>query len=135
MDRRDDYGTPADPFFVSLKEPVATLARDLRSLIREAVPGATEAIKWGMPVYEKSEIICGIRPARDYVALQFYAGGTQLNDPDGLLEGTGKKMRHVKIRSRTDIRRRLFASWLGELASDSRSGVATSSGPCHDGCD
>ncbi len=32
-----------------------------------------------------------------YVNLGFYQGA-QLPDPDGLLEGTGKSLRHVKVR-------------------------------------
>jgi hypothetical protein len=35
---------------------------------------------------------------RDWVNLQL-ADGAVLPDPDGLVEGTGKRIRHVKIRS------------------------------------
>ena len=34
---------------------------------------------------------------RDHVNLGFYYGAA-LEDPEGLLEGTGKKLRHVKVR-------------------------------------
>lgn len=33
----------------------------------------------------------------------YFMHGTSLNDPEGLLEGSGKRMRHVKIRSRTQL--------------------------------
>lgn len=100
----------------SLDKPVATLAKELRKVIRKALPEASETIKWGIPVYEQNGLVCAIRPAGDYVALQFYAAGTSLDDPHGLLEGTGRKMRHVKIRKKADIRPRIFTSWLKQAA-------------------
>jgi hypothetical protein len=34
--------------------------------------------------------------------------GTSLNDPEGLLEGSGKNLRHVKLRSVEDLERKGF---------------------------
>ena len=42
-----------------------------------------------------------ILPHKRWVNLGFYQG-VDLADPEGLLEGTGAKMRHVKIRSMDD---------------------------------
>ena len=39
-----------------------------------------------------------ILPYRNWVNLGFYQG-TEIDDPEGLLEGTGAKLRHVKVRS------------------------------------
>lgn len=119
MKRRADFGTAPDAFFDSLGGDIAMLARDLRDVIRRGVPHASESIKWGMPVYEQDGLICAIRCSRDHVALQFYTSGTELSDPDGLLEGTGKRMRHVKIRSKRDIKRRVLTLWLKQAASRS----------------
>jgi hypothetical protein len=116
MKTRKDYRAGTDEFFESLDGTVAVLARELRSIIRQAIPGASESIKWGMPVYETGELICAVRPSQEYVALQFYASGTSLPDRDGLLEGTGKRMRHVKIRTRSDIKKALFTSWIRQAA-------------------
>lgn len=117
MKPREDLGTPADGFFDALDDAIAPLARALRTLIRLAIPQATESIRWGMPVYVQGKMICSIRPAKDYIALQFYQSGIALPDPDGLLEGTGKRMRHVKIRKCADIKKELFASWIRQAAS------------------
>jgi hypothetical protein len=116
MKDREDYGTSADRFFNSLDEPMATFAKDLRGIIHKAEPNISEGIKWGIPVYEKDRLVCAIRPGKNYVALQFYTSGTSLRDPDGLLEGTGKKMRHVKIRSKKDIKKNIFTSWIKQAA-------------------
>ncbi len=116
MKQRADYGDKADGWFAGLDDSIAPLAADLRSLIRKAVPDATECIKWGTPNYEKDEPICSIRSGKDFVALQFGPIGTSLEDPEGLLEGTGKAMRHVKIRSGTDLKKQLFTSWIKQAA-------------------
>ena len=116
MVRRSDYGKKADSFFNSLKGPNALLARELRLIIRQALPNVSESLKWGMPVYEQDKLICSIRLAKEFVALQFYQSGTNLPDPNRLLEGTGKKMRHIKIWSKKDIRKKLFITLIKRSA-------------------
>ncbi len=46
--------------------------------------------------------ICGIGPQKAHVNLIFLRG-TELDDPQKLLEGTGKKGRHVKIKKINEI--------------------------------
>ncbi len=121
MKKRDDYGSGAGGYFSSLNREVSPLARELRRIIRSALPSVSETIKWGIPVYETDSIICAIRAGRGYVALQFYASGATLKDPDSILEGTGKRMRHIKIRSKSDIRKRAFTSLLRQAARTSNS--------------
>ena len=116
MNKRADFGDKANGWFADLDDSIAPVAADLRSLIRKAVPDATECIKWGTPNYEKDGSICAIRAGKGFVALQFGPIGTSLKDPDGLLEGTGKAMRHVKIRSKTDLKKQPFASWIKQAA-------------------
>ncbi|MDQ6919671.1 MAG: DUF1801 domain-containing protein, partial [Candidatus Dormibacteraeota bacterium] len=50
------------------------------------------------------EIIVVMNPMRERVNLNFGDYET-LSDPDRLLEGTGKGIRHVKIRSAADLER------------------------------
>jgi len=40
---------------------------------------------------------------KSHVNLGFYHGAS-LNDPAGLLEGTGKKLRHVKVRNMSEAK-------------------------------
>ena len=116
MEKRADYGDKADRWFASLDDSIASLGTALRSLIVDAVPDATESIKWGVPNYEKNGSICSIRSGKGFVPLQFGPVGTSLDDPDCLLEGTGKAMRHVKIRSGKDLRKGIFTSWVKQVA-------------------
>jgi hypothetical protein len=84
-------------YFGSLTGAQAVLARRLDVIVRKAAPKATAAIKWGMPVYEHHGMLCYIRARPKYVTLGFYGQAVGLSDPKGLMEGTGKGMRHIKI--------------------------------------
>ena len=45
-----------------------------------------------------SEHFCYIGAFKEHVNLGFYYG-TKLPDPQGLLEGTGRSLRHIKVKS------------------------------------
>ena len=117
MNSRADYGNSVDAWFASLDDTIAPVAVQVRSLILASVPGMTECIKWGMPNYEKGGMVCALRAGKGYVALQFGTIGTSLEDPGGLLEGTGKGARHVKIRSQDEIKASLFSAWIQQAAA------------------
>ena len=112
MENRDDYGKSTDSWYASLDEEISPIALTLREVIHNAVPDVIEQIKWGTPVFDKNGIICALRSGKGFIALQFYDIGTSLADPKGILEGTGKKMRHVKVHSLNNIRTNLFTIWL-----------------------
>ncbi len=52
------------------------------------------------------DLLFAIIPHKSCVNLQL-ADGAELPDPDGRIEGTGKRIRHVKVRSVEDASRRL----------------------------
>ena len=56
-----------------------------------------------------------LAPHRAWVSLVFFRG-TKLDDPNGLLEGTGASVRHVKIRSldELEVRRAALRALLHE---------------------
>lgn len=64
-----------------------TLSR-VRALIHEAVPGVVETWKWrGVPVWEKSGILCTGETYKDKVKLTF-AKGASLEDPARLFNSS-----------------------------------------------
>ena len=87
-----------DDYVSNLEASQRLIAEELRRIVKEAAPHARETIKWGMPVYVQKGNMCYISGMSSYVNLGFYRGA-DLTDPDCLLEGTGKKLRHVKVRS------------------------------------
>ena len=79
---------------------VQAIAQQLRELIMELIPDAQETVYlgWKIALYKKTTEICGIQPAGD--RCNFYlTKGAYLRDSQGILEGTGKSIRHVKVRS------------------------------------
>jgi hypothetical protein len=79
-------------------EVVSTLHR----LVLEAAPGAEVSIKWARPVYEYNGPLCYIMAFENHVNLGF-SHGVDLPDGAGILEGSGKQMRHVKVTGVEDI--------------------------------
>ena len=51
-----------------------------------------------------------------YVSLGFFKGAA-LADPEGFLEGTGKKLRHVNVRNLSEIRGELLSSWVRQAVA------------------
>lgn len=83
---------------------IVALAESLRALVHETVPGLTEEAKpgWGNITYKKNGVVCAISPHKQHVNLHFYKG-VHLSDPQGLLAGSGKALRHVKVQQPADI--------------------------------
>ena len=83
---------------------VAETARALRTVIAAAFPEAVEQVDFGNKLLAvgKSmamrDLTFAIIPHSAHVNLQL-PDGVDLPDADGLIEGTGKRIRHVKIRS------------------------------------
>ncbi len=85
-------------------------AERLRELIAEVVPDAQESVD--LPDHllasgwsgRMRDLILAVAPHTAHVNLQL-ADGAQLADPQGIVEGTGKRIRHVKCRSVADADR------------------------------
>jgi hypothetical protein len=72
----------------------------LRNLINKTIPGVKEEIKWGVPVFADGKFYIG--PLKNHVNLGFSING--LNKKEiALFEGSGKTMRHIKVKTLHDI--------------------------------
>jgi hypothetical protein len=87
--------------------------RAIDRIVRDAAPSATGSIKWSQPVYEVKGPFAYVKPFTNAVNFGFWRGA-DLADPKALLEGTGDRMRHVKIRSTSDVRPAEFTAWVKE---------------------
>lgn len=85
----------------------AEIIGSLGEMVIASVPDANLRSMYGGTVIEletnnpKSRI-GGFYAYAEYVSLEF-ASGAQFDDPSGVLEGTGRLRRHVKLRSADDI--------------------------------
>jgi hypothetical protein len=97
MPTASDHSARFDLVFQRLDPRIRPVAVALRDLVRDAAPGAQETVKWGYPTWVARRNIYSLNPGTGYVRLQLFRGA-ELTDPAGILEGTGKNMRHVKVR-------------------------------------
>jgi hypothetical protein len=82
------------------------VVRALRSFVKGSVPGTKETVNaWGIPTFEAKDPFCFYMVGKNHVTFGFHYG-TSLEDPQGLLEGTGKNIRHVKLRSLEELKQR-----------------------------
>lgn len=96
-------------FLAPYSAEVRDLALKTRALILEVIPNAVEQvdppskiIAYGFGL-KMADIVCAIAPYKSHVNLMF-SRGTEMPDPEGLLVGTGKRARHVKITSDRDLK-------------------------------
>jgi hypothetical protein len=59
---------------------------------------------WRIPTFESNGPMCFFMVGKNHVTFGFLRG-TSLPDPEKLLEGTGKNLRHVKLRTVEDLQR------------------------------
>jgi hypothetical protein len=90
---------------------VREIAQRLRKLIIDIYPEVVEVpwpkqriIGYGVGPKKMSEHFCYIGAHSEHVNLGFYYGA-DLSDPEELLKGTGKKLRHIKVRTVEDVDR------------------------------
>lgn len=87
------------------RQPKRAVLRALRSLIHEGAPHLQERVKWSNPWYVGNDNVVYLASQQSYATFGV-CNGAHLDDRHGLLEGTGKAMRHVKVR-RLDNRLRV----------------------------
>ncbi|MDV4169671.1 DUF1801 domain-containing protein [Rhodovulum sp. FJ3] len=96
----------------------AKITDSLEEMIIELAPDANLRPMYGGTVVEletdnpKSRI-GGFYVYADYVSFEF-ANGVQFEDLDGVLEGTGKLRRHVKLRSTADVKTKTCKGFLDQ---------------------
>lgn len=83
----------------------------LRGIVKDAAPDARESIKWAQPVYELGGPLCYFKAFKSSLNFGFWRG-VDIDDPKGLLQGDGEKMRHVKLTSIEDINDDAFAAFV-----------------------
>jgi hypothetical protein len=81
------------------------VAQEVRALVKKAVKGVEEYVNpWKIPSFDSNGPLCCFMVGKEHVTFAFMRGAA-LPDPEKLLEGTGKGVRHVKLRSVADVKR------------------------------
>jgi hypothetical protein len=112
---------------------VRALGLRLRVIVADELAPCHEYIFWMRSkivlMYGSSERviddnICSIGVFKRHVDLVFKRGA-DLDDPDGILQGTGKGMRHLKITSSADLRRAEIRTFLRKARRHASLGSAS----------
>jgi hypothetical protein len=91
-----------DGYIAQLEGWQAEVVSRVRAIVRAAAPEAKESIKWAQPVYERNGPFCYVKAFKNSVNFGFWHG-VDLDDPQGVLQGSGAKMRHVKLAGIDDV--------------------------------
>jgi hypothetical protein len=131
---------PPDPqllgFLEAYDRPISDLALALREVILEEAPNASESIYqvytvaiWFGFSEKMKDMFCYIATNARHVNLGF-PRGADLPDPNGVLEGEGKKMRHIKFASELDLERpfvrRYIQAAIGQIGLPADGGTGRS---------
>ena len=96
-----EFLAPYSPAVRDLAAKARAMILDIIPDVREQIDAPARIIGYGFgPRYV--DLVCIIMPTKAGVNLGFYKA-TELPDPEGLLEGTGKLHRHVKLKEPGDI--------------------------------
>ena len=94
----------------------------IRAFEREAAPTLAEGVRMDVPWYTGQDGVLYVAAYSKHVNLGLLRGA-ELDDPDGLLEGTGKGLRHVKVRDAAVLRDpRLLSLVKRAVSHDARKG-------------
>lgn len=91
-------------FLANYPPEIRAICQRLRDMVARQAPGAIETLfarhnTIGYALSEnRRDLILYICPLAGWVRLGFYYGGG-LADPDHLIEGAGKRLRHSKVRA------------------------------------
>jgi hypothetical protein len=88
----------------------------LRQLMAEGAPGAEEVISYGSPAWRGKKILAIISPSKTHITFAFERGA-EFADPHGLLDGSGKKTRHVKIKTLDALNDHALRDYIAQAAA------------------
>jgi len=91
--------------YVKKAGKLAGVAKAVRALVKNTAAGCEEYVSpWKTPAFDSHGPLCVFVMGKEHVTLAFLRGA-MLSDPEKLLEGKGKGVRNVKLRSVADVKR------------------------------
>ena len=96
------------------------VTKAVRALVKKTVKGGEEYVSpWKTPAFDSNGPLCCFVVGKEHVTFAFLRGAV-LPDPEKLLEGAGKGVRHVKLRNVADVRRPGVKKLIAEAAKLNR---------------
>ncbi len=105
MDPTRNSSSQVDAYVRAKTPKLQPVAAGLRAIVKAVARQVKEGVNpWGLPMFDAGGPFGYFMIGKSHVTFGLYAG-TSLDDPEKLLEGTGKSLRHVKLRSMDDLKR------------------------------
>ena len=121
----EDAGKIFDAYVERKNPQLKNLAQELRRFVRKTLFGSRETINpWGIPTFDYFGPVSFLMIGKRHVTFGF-TRGTSLADPTGLLEGTGKNLRHVKLTDVAQLRDPNLRKMILEAAALNRANPLT----------
>ena len=95
------------------------LVQAARKVIYMQAPDVAERVMYGGLMFSAPAQFCGVFAYSEHVSVEF-GRGCDLADPHGVLEGSGKFRRHIKLRSLADVEARHLADTVRQAVEISR---------------
>ena len=96
------------------------VTKAVRTLLKKTVKGGEEYVNpWKIPSFDSNGPLCCFMAGKQHVTFAFMRGAA-LPDPEKLLEGKGKGVRHVKLRSVVEVKRPAVKKLIAEAAKMNR---------------
>lgn len=91
--------------YVSKAGDFEGVTKAVRALVKRSVNGVEEYVSpWKIPAFDSNGPLCCFVVGKEHVTFAFMRGAA-LPDPQKLLEGKGKGVRHVKLRTVADVKK------------------------------
>lgn len=88
-----------------LPEDIQLITNSVRELILENYPELKEEYKWSMPNYSYKGLVCYLQASKSHLNVGFHKGKElEALDKNKLLQGSGKTMRHIRIKKQEEIK-------------------------------
>jgi hypothetical protein len=119
------YDAPIGKLFLAARAAVLAAAPAANELIYDAYNAVSAAYSFSPRL---KEAFCHVAAYRGYVNLGFNRGAT-LPDPDGLLAGSGARIRHIRISAPGDLKQPGLQRLLRLAVQEGRAAAAAFASP------
>lgn len=94
-----------------LSETSYEIVEAVRTLVNKTFKSTSEEVKYGGILFTSGVQFCGVFAYKEHVSVEF-GSGAKIEDDIGLLEGSGKGRRHLKLRSVAEVQSKRLAEYL-----------------------
>ena len=90
------------------------LMEAIRVIIQKEVPNVVENFKWSRPVFSTDSDFAYFKTSKSHLTFGVFKF-EKIKDNRNILEGTGKDMRHIKLKKLDDLKPEIIKGWIQQI--------------------